>query len=64
MSVATLGTTLPSLFQCGQYVVACPRCDTTVTLKVNERTTYLYENKGSMWKTGPTSGNVIENKWT
>jgi hypothetical protein len=29
---------------------------------MNERRTNVYENKGSLWKTCPQSGNLYENK--
>jgi hypothetical protein len=32
------------------------------SLKLNERRTNVYENKGPLWKTRRGSGNVVENK--
>jgi hypothetical protein len=35
-----------------------------MTLKSNERSGNVYENKGPLWKTRQRSGNVYENKGT
>jgi hypothetical protein len=34
------------------------------SLKLNEQSRDVYENKGPLWKTGWQSGNVVENKGT
>jgi hypothetical protein len=64
MSLEILGATFHPVFPNRQFVIACPCHDTTVALKMNERTANLYENKGPTRKTDPQSRNAIENKGT
>jgi hypothetical protein len=54
----------PSFYETDNMSFLTRPAATVVSLKMNERSGNVYENKGTLWKTRERSGNVYENKGT
>jgi hypothetical protein len=62
MTVGSSRMTIPSFSQVDSMSLPARATTTAVTLKLNERTGNVIENKGWLWKAWERTGNVIENK--